>query len=40
MMAYKSITDSKPSIVKKTFKEYDYCTSTKENRNNIYGKFI
>ena len=38
LVGYKAIPESKTVIVKKSMKDYDYCSSSKENRN-FYGKF-
>ena len=39
LVAYKASTECKSTVVKKSLKDYEYCPSTKENRN-TYGKFI
>lgn len=40
LLSYKtSLGDNKNSIIKKSAKDYDFCSSTKENKN-IYSKFI
>ena len=39
IVPYKVNTDTKNSIVKKSAKDYDFCSSSKENRN-FYGKFF
>lgn len=40
LLSYKtSLGDNKNSILKKSTKDYEFCSSTKENKN-IYGKFI
>lgn len=40
LLTYKtSLGDNKNSILKKSAKDYDFCSSTKENKN-VYGKFI
>lgn len=38
-MGYKPTTQSKTSLIKKAYKDYEICASMKENRN-VYGKFI